>query len=157
MEEFSASLYNNMIVFGKYPSQEELDTVGADFVGALIVVDLTADGEITSGMYDSPRVRFPIKDRRAVEPHRYPELRDLVVFLSQKVLSGRRIYIHCRGGHGRSGMIAALVYKRVTKCTGEEALKMVYDAHQQRTVMKPKFRKLGCPQTAAQKRLVMIF
>lgn len=66
-----------------------------------------------------------------------------------------KVYIHCRGGHGRSAMIAAIVIAIVNNdISANDALLVVFGAHQSRKVMKPKWRFLGAPQTRSQKEFV---
>lgn len=63
---------------------------------------------------------------------------------------GENIYVHCIGGHGRAGMITAILAKLILNVEVEEALKIIYEAHQKRPEMKEKWRKLGSPQTKKQ-------
>ncbi len=50
---------------------------------------------------------FPIADRRT--PESIKDAKALIQELSQQLLQGRNILIHCRQGVGRSGMIAAAI------------------------------------------------
>jgi protein-tyrosine phosphatase len=64
------------------------------------------------------------------------------------------VYIFCRGGHGRSALIAALVL--IEKgVTNRDALRLIREAHGKRLVMEEKWRKMGAPQTTAQKSYVL--
>lgn len=70
-------------------------------------------------------------------PDRTPRIKNLSFFraLIQTIYAGYLVYIHCRGGHGRSGMFAGVLYGKI--------MQAIHAAHQLRTEMKPKFRKMG--------------
>lgn len=155
MERFTASLLDGLIRFGKYPTSTEAALLKEN--GYTIFLDLCPLEEITWEPYSRDDIyynSYPIPDRT-------PHIGHLRVFRSwmnqfETLLRyGYKVYIHCRGGHGRSGLVAAILYGRLTRSGGEEALRVVHEAHQQRTEIKPKFRNMGAPQTLAQKRFVL--
>lgn len=51
--------------------------------------------------------------------------------------------------------MAAVLYGKITGVGGEETLRVIYSAHQRRTVIKPRLRKLGAPHTGKQKLFVL--
>jgi hypothetical protein len=59
------------------------------------------------------------------------------------------------GFYGRSAMFAGVLYGKTTKLPADICLRDVALAHNRRTEMKAKFRKIGAPQTAAQKKFVL--
>lgn len=63
----------------------------------------------------------------------------------------RKVYIHCKGGHGRSVIIAGLVYGYYTNVPHMKVIQILSMVHASRPIMKPKFRKIGYPQTNRQK------
>jgi len=149
------------ILFGKYLSDEEARLVRD--AGYTLFVDLTTKDEITWAPYVLPPetslIVLPIPDRQPIgktleEKQLYHNtIESLLTHLDK----GRCIYIHCRGGHGRSGTMAAILYALRQKVDATEALRVIKEAHQKRIVMSDKMRKLGAPQTAAQKRFVISF
>ena len=157
MNKFSGSLLDGQLVFGKYPTVEEANVVVAS--GYTHVINLCLSSEITWTPIVWPSQviveHYPFLDGRSQRPEAHwltfpPFLGKLLTWLQQ----GHRLYIHCLGGHGRSATIAAILYGHIMKCTSQEAIKAVYTAHQQRTEMKPQWRKLGAPQREKQKQLV---
>ena len=72
------------------------------------------------------------------------------------VSPGGKIYVHCRGGHGRAGLAVAalLILRSGYEVSPHLALSTVYDAHQERPTMQPRWRKKGSPQTVKQKQFV---
>lgn len=163
MNKFSALLLNGQLAFGKYPTIEEAETIIAS--GYTHIVNLCPKSEISWTAIVWPEKitveYYPFLDGRCQRPEGtiapwstfQPFLSKLLTWLQQ----GHRLYIHCLGGHGRSATIAAILYGRIMQCAPEKAISAVYTAHQQRTEMKPQWRKLGAPQRDKQKELVFNF
>lgn len=100
---------------------------------------------------DKYDITFPIKDRKA------PTLDYLTKIVHYILTLKGTIYIFCRGGHGRSGTIAAAVYGKINQLSGKQALKHINkEWHNQRNMsyIRPRIIKLGSPQTACQKQIV---
>jgi hypothetical protein len=155
MDLFSASLLAGKIRFGKYPTDEEATLLKES--GYRIFVDLCPQEEITWCPYSREGlcyISLPIPDRTP-DIKNLSFFRTLIEWLMQAIYAGYLVYIHCRGGHGRSGMFAGVLYGKIMQIRAPESLQAVHAAHQLRIEMKPKFRKMGSPQTAAQKRFVI--
>lgn len=98
--------------------------------------------------------KFPIKDRCAPSIAKLKEIVKLILSLKGVV------YLFCKGGHGRSGLVAAAVYGKINKLSGKDAMKHINKKwHSQRDMsfIRKKIIKLGSPQTAVQKRTVTKF
>jgi len=67
------------------------------------------------------------------------------------------MYIHCKGGHGRAGLVVATLLSYIYNISPEESLRLTSSYHSTREIMKDKWRKLGSPQTAQQKNFVYHF
>ena len=88
-------------------------------------------------------IHFPIKDMSIECDNSTLELVDKIIKLSET----NTIYIHCKGGHGRTGVIAGLiVHKLFPHLTYTQVLKYIQDKHRTRKV-KP---NMSSPQTASQ-------
>ena len=61
------------------------------------------------------------------------------------------MYIHCKGGHGRSGVVAGYLYGITNNLSYCEVLEELKKAHNRRKIVNTKCRRLGCPQTRCQK------
>lgn len=95
---------------------------------------------------------FPIKDRKAVSVEKLAEIVEYINGLDGVV------YIFCKGGHGRSGMVAAAVYGKREGKNGSESIEHINALWKKQRDMKklrPVIRKLGSPQTIEQKRVVI--
>lgn len=116
-------------------------------------VSLVEDHEIPGGVESASQTyhRFPIKDRKAPSLEYLTRIIDFIERLDGVV------YLFCKGGHGRSGTIASVLYGKSHNLQGKEAMTHVNkEWHNQRdlTRIRPKIVKLGSPQTACQKRVV---
>jgi protein-tyrosine phosphatase len=152
MPRFFAVLkhHQETILFGKYPCEETFKDLEKYCV--TVLVNLTNEGERLDP-YEVPSedikvIKFPIPDRRIVKDQ---DALSLVKRLNKLMDRGKVIYIHCLGGHGRSAVIAGLLYGYRYGKSPEKVLDRVWEAHQARKVLKPQMRKLGAPQNKIQK------
>ena len=141
--------------FGSHPTQEavlELEEAGVrHFIG------LTCPGErrvvpyITRYEY----IRFPIADHGV--PSDIHAFTKLILAICKKIrhLRGKnKLYVHCKGGHGRSGIVVACVLCHLYQIPPKEALHLTTSYHYHRVEMKEKWRRIGSPQTSEQKSFV---
>ena len=77
--------------------------------------------------------------------------------LIRKLKTNELIYTHCRGGHGRSGIVVACVLSHLYKILPFEALKLTNEYHANRVEMKETRRKLGSPSSLFQRTFVYKF
>ena len=56
-------------------------------------------------------IQFPISDFSVPPKKKFNELKKLISFIKESLMLSKHVLIHCNGGKGRSGMIAALVLK----------------------------------------------
>lgn len=88
-------------------------------------------------------VHFPIKDMSIECDDITLQLVDKIIKLSKTNI----IYIHCKGGHGRTGVIAGLIiHKLFPDLTYTQVIQYIQDKHRARKV-KP---YMSTPQTASQ-------
>jgi len=64
----------------------------------------------------------------------------------QRILNGERLYIHCWGGHGRSGTLVAIILSRLYGLSGLDSLHYTQQMHDVRISS----QNTGSPQTQAQ-------
>ena len=173
MERFSSFLIlgPNGLAFGKYPTDEELDIILKE--GYHTVVNLCTDDEIDPKLaYDHIKVplyfEYPILDRTPPKSDGSFGclVEELVSIYNTNSTPGASlpggIYVHCRGGHGRSAVVAGVLYYEIMRLhsrkvalTSDALLKRIYEAHQKRLEMKPRWRSMGAPQTKAQKKFIL--
>ena len=94
-------------------------------------------------------MRFPIGDDDVPTPSR---MREILAAIEQALRAGHRVYVHCWGGHGRTGTVAGCWLKRCGAACEDafEAIKAArrHDAHLARQVS---------PQTTEQRDFVRNF
>ena len=164
LDDFSASLLHGNLRFGKYPKPIELRALEFDHYDTII--DLTSPNE-NLPVYETTSivVRCPMPDRRIpTNRDRFLSCIDITI---QELGRNKKIYVHCRGGHGRSALFAACVLIRIeydkqitvreSREIGNKILKEVREAHKNRRIMDEKWRRLGAPQTRGQKEYVLNF
>ena len=152
--------------FGKYP-----DAQMKEFLGEMdALVDLTTlfddlppyqksylpGWESTNGLeYEGVVFRFPILDRKVPPKDQLPAFRAFVGMVAEMLLEGKKIYVHCKGGHGRSGVFVGCVLRETrTSLSPEDIFERLSRYHSRRKTMSDRMRKLGCPQTSVQKKFL---
>lgn len=145
-------------MFGSYPSQISVEELEKE--GVCCFLDLTCEGEtgitkyITNGKY----ITYPIQDRKV--PYDWKSFSKLIITISNIIKgleTNEKIYIHCRGGHGRSGIVVACILCFIYKMHPVKALRLTSAYHSVRKEMREKWRKIGSPQTNGQKYFVFKF
>ena len=92
--------------------------------------------------------RFPIKSGCACD-----DVERIVSFcegIEQRLRDGERVYLFDRLGHGRVGLLGAIILGRIYGCTAEEALFRVQMYHDAKVSVKISNRSYSCPQTVDQ-------
>ena len=141
-------------LFGSYPSEiavKELEDNGVRYF-----VNLTHEDEDKIKQYQTNYqiITYTIKDRSI--PHDLESFTQFIIHIGSiiKNLDREKVYIHCKGGHGRSGLVVACLICYLFKLSAYEALNYTSKCHNNRSVMRDKWRKIGSPQTYLQKRFV---
>jgi protein-tyrosine phosphatase len=148
----SSFFVKDQALFGSWPTQSqvnELEKWGVD-----IFVNLTMDGESKIVPYHTRKkvIRFPIPDRSV--PVDKIEFCRLVIYLAGQIDRGKKIYIHCKGGHGRAGILVSCLLGYRLMINPREAIHMTKEYHSNRVEMNPYWRIIGAPQTSDQKTFV---
>lgn len=142
------------VFFGAYPDKSILEYVKS--VGIDTVVDLTTPREIKKAdQYNTENfnyIKYSIRDCKA--PTDVTTFRALIDDLVGTYKKGGKIYCHCRGGHGRSGLLAIVLLKEIKGYDVQQAIKIVKDKHQLRSSLSVKAKRLGIPQTKIQRQFL---
>ena len=152
-----SSFIENRALFGAYPSQQEANEL--EHYGVRLFIDLTKKTERLYEHYMpnlARRINYPIQDRGT------PTSRLTFSILLQRILielnsmrEGELMYIHCRGGHGRSGLVVACILTLYHNISPAEALELTAQFHQNRVEMPDYRRQGGSPTHERQKRFVV--
>lgn len=143
---------------GAYPSQTEVNAL--EDMGVVCFVDLTYPGEKKIRKYNTTKkyINYPIKDHKV--PTNWQTFAKLIITISKiisKLTGNEKIFISCKGGHGRSGVMVACILCYHYRITPERSLYLTNMYHNNRRVMKDKWRRIGSPQTHLQKNFVSKF
>jgi len=145
-------------LFGGCPTQDFVNEL--ELRGVRYFIDLTYPSEkkITNYTTRYSYTRYPIRDHCV--PKNWQTFAKLIIETSQilkNLSSEEKLYINCRGGHGRSGILVACLLCYIKKISPSEAITRTTIYHNRRKTMKDKWRKIGSPQTRSQKRFVAKF
>ena len=141
-------------LFGSYPTQqftEYLQEMGIEYF-----IDLTEENDKHIVKYqlagNTKKINYPIRDKDI--PDNIRTFSGFILYLMELIKSKKKMYVHCRGGHGRSGIVVACLIKLYYDIDADTALDLTYECHQKRRVMRDRWRQLGSPQTLTQKKFV---
>lgn len=144
-------------LFGSYPTQEKIEIL--ERIGVRYFVDLTYPKEpnITSYTTRYTYINYPIHDKKV--PKCWGSFASFIRKISNIItnLDGEQLYIHCRGGHGRSGVVVASLLCYIHGYSPDESLHLTGFYHNQRPEMRDKWRRLGSPQNRLQQEFVKSF
>ncbi len=149
LKEFAAFFIENQCLFGAYPTQERI--VELEKWGVRLIVDLTTPNEKKCIPYvtEIDVIKFPIDDRKG--PSDKIRFCKLIIDVADRISTGDKIYVHCKGGHGRSGMVVAALLCFKYKIDPPTSFAITSAYHSTRTNIKPYWLKVGSPQTWLQK------
>lgn len=143
-------------LFGGYPNVYEIEYLRA--LGVKWFVDLTHTDEKNISDYSylvDNWINYPIKDGHVPENKK---TFSVFLLMLQTILEGlkpgEKMYLHCRGGHGRSSLVAACILSLVTQISTKDSLEKIRKCHDLRPELSKKW--LGCksPMNAAQRKYV---
>lgn len=158
-QEISAFFIRDQCLFGAYPTQHqihELEEWGVD-----LIVNLTNRYEKNIRPYSTcaKTINFIISDNKA--PENVTEFCALVIYIAKQINNNQKIYIHCKGGHGRSGVLVASILCYKFRITPHESIRLTTKYHSTRPIhaRRPKmneyWKNKGSPQTKEQKEFVV--
>jgi len=138
-------------LFGSYPTTDRAKELENN--GVTKYVDLTMPHEVKASYETSkPIIHFAIIDRKI--PYNIYTFCKFIIQVANMIKESGKIYIHCRGGHGRSGLVVACLLCFIYKYSPEQSIERTTFFHSQRKIMREKWRQIGSPQTRKQKSFV---
>lgn len=116
------------------------------------IINLTAETPWYKTIVDKIDIRyihFSIQSGRAPSKKRCTALIDRLLELYNK---GETLYIHCNGGHGRAGTIAAILVGKMYNMDASEAISKINECRNTRQDISRNF--IPTPETSAQVQLI---
>lgn len=145
-------------LFGGYPNHKQITQLREE--GVVWFIDLTHSTEknIKSYSHLVPNwINYPIKDRCIPENKKQFLIFLLLIKLVLESLKpGEKIYLHCRGGHGRSNLVISCFLSLILNLPPIESLLMAKQYHSLRPNLKSKWL-LGWPLNLKQRKFVESF
>jgi len=142
-------------LFGSFPTQDSVNELENEGVKYFVNLTHSHEKKIVAYNTNYTQLNYPITDRRTPT-----DIKSFSKFISQvsKIIlnleKGQKVYVHCKGGHGRSGIVVACLLCFIFNISPHDALKNTTKCHSKRSVMREKWRTLGSPQTLSQKNFV---
>lgn len=144
------------LLFGGYPTGSQVDYLKS--IGVKYFIDLTTPYEkkkLSSYECGVVYVNFPIKDNFIpYDMNLFQEFLIWLVFTISVMKENERIYIHCKGGHGRSGMIMCCILCNLYHLSPEQSIQEVSQSHQDRPLLSSKWKTRLCPSNDIQRMFV---
>ena len=149
--EFASYFIKDKAWFGTYPTNQQVKEL--EILGVKYFIDLTCKNEnVIKYSTKYSIINYPILDRSI--PNNIKKFCQFIVKISNIINKNINIYIHCRGGHGRSGLVVACLLSYLYDYLPEKSLNLTNLYHNNRIKMRNIWRKLGSPQTREQKTFV---
>jgi len=157
-KETSAYFIPDQCLFGAYPTQNQIHEL--EEWGCNLLVDLTMPNEKRVRPYKTKVqvIKFVIPDQKS--PINIREFCALIIHLANRIRNGSKMYIHCKAGHGRSGVLVSAILCYLYKITPEQSFQLTSKYHATRSVhaRRPKmneyWKSVGSPQTDEQRLFV---
>ena len=148
-------------LFGSSPSQEsveELEENGVKYFIDLTTCEEKEQNKVITYTTKYNYVNYPIIDRHI--PTDWRSYASFIIKISKIIKSLRnddKLYINCRAGLGRSGVVVSSILCYLFNLTPDESLQYTTKCLGNRKKLKEKWRKIGSPQTYTQKKFIQKF
>lgn len=154
----SSYFIKDKALFGSYPNQEAVKELEEN--GVIYFIDLTCQGEkkIVKYKTDKEYINYPIIDHKV--PNNWLSYSQFILKICdilKNITDDNKIYVHCKGGHGRAGIVVSSILCQFYKIPSSKALSYTSKCHKKRIEMRDKWRIIGSPQTKHQKNFVVKF
>jgi hypothetical protein len=156
--ERSSEFVKDKALFGGFPIQNEVDMFENNGIRYFINLACLEEKGINPYITKYNYIHYPIKDRRV--PTNWKTFSQFIIKVGdiiKNLPTGEKVYIHCKGGHGRSGTVVACLLCYIFNIPPSDALTDTNIYHSNRKEMREKWRRLGSPQTRSQKHFVSKF
>ena len=148
LSDWISTAIPNRLYFGPYPNQCMADRLMLQKFDLL--VNLTQDNEPGTSVYDIDNKKymtFPITDSSF--PQDPIEYSQFILTLFDAFKEGKKIYVHCRGGHQRSVMVASSLLCLMGNDL-KTSLDITIQAHHERKIIRDKWKVHRSPLSYVQ-------
>lgn len=154
----SSYFIKDKALFGSFPTQDSVNELENEGVRYFVNLTFNDESKITPYTTKYTAISYPIIDRYVpTDWQSYAKFIIKVSYIIRHLKMDERVYIHCKGGHSRSGVVVASLLCYMFRLSPTDALEQTTKSHSNRSVMRDKWRKLGSPQTYRQKSFIHKF
>jgi hypothetical protein len=145
--EYCSKIIENVAYFGPSPTQSIANKLIQE--GVTLFIDLTTNEDKTEPYDVQNKIKYPILDNNI--PEDLDDFKNFIRYVVRMVELGEKIYVHCRAGHGRSGLVAACLLCEMKQYSPVHSIKLITEYHGARIIMKDKWRNKTCPNSRLQR------
>ena len=154
----SSFFIKDKAIFGCFPTQDSVIELEKQGVRYFIDLTDTHETKIVPYITNYTYINYPIKDMYIpTEWQSYAKFIINICKIIRHLHTEEKIYVHCKGGCGRSGVVVASILCHLFGLSPEESLKYTTLCHSNRKTLKDRWRKIGAPQTYTQKKFIYKF
>jgi len=128
-------------LFGGYPNHEQITELQQQ--GVVWFIDLTRQYEKNTKAYYNlvnNWINYPIKDRDIPQnKKKFAIFLLLIQMVLESLEPGEKLYLHCRGGHGRSSLVVSCFLSMVFNIPPFNSLNMTREYHLARSNLSSKW------------------
>lgn len=148
IDEFAINfIYNGF--FGAFPLEQHITALKENGFEIIIKLNLSTEKNIQDYDTDIPVLSFPIKDNNV--PVDWEYFSGFICYISQIIMSGQKVYIHCKGGHGRSCLVVACILYHLTESmNSRDAIQKTISIHNQRLDLSNRWKNIKSPFSKTQ-------
>lgn len=153
---YSQSRIEPRLLFGGYPSGNHIEYLKS--IGVKYLIDLTTPYEkkklpvYNTNDNDIIYVNFPIRDNFIpYDMNLFNEFIVWLIFTINVMNENEKMYIHCKGGHGRSGMVMCCILCLMYNILPEKSIEEITRSHSERPLLTEKWRTRLCPSNEIQR------
>ena len=149
----------NRALFGSFPTQDDVNELETN--GVKYFIDLTfGDREKNINPYITKYtyINYPIADQYI--PYNWKTFAEFIVKVGsiiKNLSKGELIFVHCKGGQGRSGIVVSCIICYIFNLSTTHSINYTTRCRNKRKNMKEKWLKVSCPQTFLQKKFIYKF
>ena len=152
--EISTYFFGDKCLFGPYPTTQQVDKL--ESLGVKYFIDLTTSYEKINRYKCSVNyISYPIRDNYIPEnTQSFIDFLKKLTSLIRSLNNQEKIYIHCKGGHGRSGMVVACLLCVLENIDSSESISKTTRYHSLRPTIKEKWIGRDCPNMRSQQEFI---
>jgi len=156
---FCSDVYHGIVFFGGYPSEEEFQELLAN--GVELFIDLTTLRERNALPFSyrdrvpcgKKYINYPIVDNQV--PKEVDQFLSVIQTVMDHIVHSRtKVYVHCKGGHGRAGIFVSSLLCLLQNIPPSDAIHWTTLSHSKRPNLKTKWKNTPCPQKYTQQKFV---